>query len=387
MSYTNIGKILTHWYKFEQWLLKQFKLTTKQQIDQYVETLKLEVPTQYKKIYNPILENSKGYVLTCRDASGKYKADERFMKFKERTQVVEQACDRLYLTKLVLDKVIEPLDAIVGIQPLTGPVGLIYCMQWKDKEALQNNILTEDGQSKHVTLQVMSQAVEAGSRKLATGFTIEAVQDLKVQGLEYKKDLYEVLSSQIASEYFGEVIQTIRNMVPESQEYELYQKDKSLEVQAIEMVTKVNGLCNQIAKDTRRGSGNVIVIHDPAIYSLLLEYADKISLIKFKDMSKQQTHLMSPQVVTEANSPIKVVLHYDNTSDITIGYKGGNGQTDAGLFNCPYVMVVDMGITVDVNTFQPVQQFATRFGSSPHSDGALYFKRLSIKIPKIEEAA
>jgi hypothetical protein len=53
-----------------------------------------------------------------------------------------------------------------------------------------------------------------------------------------------------------------------------------------------------------------------------------------------------------------------NDDTILVGYKGGNGETDAGYFYCPYIPLMSSGVVVNPVTFQPVVSLMTRYGKS-----------------------
>ncbi len=58
-----------------------------------------------------------------------------------------------------------------------------------------------------VKLEVVSQAVEAGTRKLQAGWTVEAMQDLKAQhGLDLESELSQVVSAEIVQEIDSEIL-------------------------------------------------------------------------------------------------------------------------------------------------------------------------------------
>jgi len=53
---------------------------------------------------------------------------------------------------------------------------------------------------------------------------------------------------------------------------------------------------------------------------------------------------------------------------ILVGYKGGNGETDAGYFYCPYIPLMSTGTVVNPITFQPAVSLMTRYAKVAFTD-------------------
>jgi len=123
---------------------------------------------------------------------------------------------------------------------------------------------------------------------------------------------------------------------------------------------------NQIAKDTRRGKGNIMICSSDVASALAasgsLDYAPALST----NLNVDDTGNTFAGVL---NGRMRVYIDPYATADyITVGYKGTNPY-DAGVFYCPYVPLT-MVRAVGENDFQPRIGFKTRYGmvSNPFVD-------------------
>lgn len=366
MNHTFIAKVLTQWYKVEQFFLRLLKLTTAQQIEKYVNTL-LPDPADKKKhtIYKALLTNvSKNNI----DYSKSH--DERFMKFKERTSFVEKQCRTVLIAKLALDKIYEPLLAITGIQPLSGPVGLAYLMQFKDKQE------TEKGT--HQTLEIVSQAVEAASRKLSARLSIEALTDMATtHGLDVQQEMVRAIADIVAFDVFNDVLAKIRTTAPAPTKFKLDVTETNAVQKLLVLISK---LSNDIAKETNRGLANVIIINSPvvlAMFQVAASLGQNLSGIKLKDKSTiSAAH--APQIISEADSQYTII--YDlgmGGEDIIVAHCGTSG-VDTGIIFCPYVLVLESGVQVDPLTFSPGITFVTRRGFAENKNASGYYRVINI---------
>jgi hypothetical protein len=117
---------------------------------------------------------------------------------------------------------------------------------------------------------------------------------------------------------------------------------------------------NAIAKDTRRGKGNVLVTSSDVASALAM--AGQLSGVPTgNDIHADDT---GTTMVGTLNGRFKVYVDpYAPTSAtnfFTVGYKGSSAY-DAGLFYCPYVPL-QMVRAVGENSFQPKIGFKTRYG-------------------------
>lgn len=321
---------------------------------------------------------------------------------------------------------------VCGVQPMTGPTGLIFAMKSRYKsgstssrEALFNEAETrfsgdsagvhdsdnvsglegitdtdadatiadsditaavaapgmptvkaeQLGSSGATAIQQMGftiekQTVTAKSRALRADYSLELAQDLKaIHGLDAETELANILSTEILAEINREVIRTLNaqaklgattanvaidgifNMASDADGRWSAEKFKGLVVQ-------LDREANQIAKDTRRGKGNVVICSSDVATALaasgMLDYTPAMSTALNVDDTGNT-------FAGTLNGRIKVYIDPYATADYAnVGFKGSNPY-DAGVFYCPYVPL-QMVRAVAEDTFQPRIGFKTRYG-------------------------
>jgi hypothetical protein len=138
---------------------------------------------------------------------------------------------------------------------------------------------------------------------------------------------------------------------------------------------RINEVANEIARKTRLGAGNFIVV-SPMIVSVLQSAAKSVFAPAVEGSFKGPNNT---QLAGTLNGSIKVYSYLWNQaqpgnsapagSDIVlVGYKGGNNETDAGYFYCPYIPLMSSGVVVNPVTFQPVVSLMTRYGKLALTD-------------------
>ena len=222
--------------------------------------------------------------------------------------------------------------------------------------------------------------VTAVSRALKAEYTIELAQDLKaIHGLDAEAELANILSAEILAEINREVIRTINSQAKtgclQSNTSVDGIFDLSSDADGRWSVEKFKGLlvqldreCNVIAKETRRGKGNVVICSSDVATALtasgMLDYSPALSTsLQVDDTGNTFAGVL--------NGRIKVYIDPYAVADyVTVGYKGTNPY-DAGVFYCPYVPL-QMVRAVGENDFQPRIGFKTRYGmaSNPYVGAA-----------------
>ena len=304
---------------------------------------------------------------------------------------------------------------VAGVQPMTGPTGLIFAMKSKytsqgGAEAFGAAGTGADeadtdfsGTGTHVTTDVsnnpfagtwttgtgMSTAsaedlgaggtfgemafsidktsVTAKSRALKAEYSTELAQDLKaVHGLDAETELANILSTEILQEINREVIRTILTVAKPGAQANVTTAgtfDLDTDSNGRWSVEKFKGLMFQIERDrnevghqTRRGKANFMICSADVASALsmagMLESGHAINV----------DDTMSTLAGTMNGMKVFVDPYYSLATGqfYCLGYKGSSPY-DAGLFYCPYVplqMVRAMG----ENTFQPKIGFKTRYG-------------------------
>ena len=335
---------------------------------------------------------------------------------------------------------------ICGVQPMTGPTGLIFAMRSRYKtqggtEALFNEANTAfpntaqsqtgaspadlsagteytrgtgfttaeaealgDGAGQafqEMAFSIEKVAVTARSRALKAEYTMELAQDLKaVHGLDAEQELANILSTEILAEINREVVRTINlTATVGAQENVTTAGTFNLDVDANGRwsVEKFKGLMfqleresNAIAKATRRGKGNVLICSSDVASALQMAgVLDYTPALASNNLQVDDTGNTFAGVL---NGRIKVYIDpyfaaTTGTHYATIGYKG-TSAFDAGLFYCPYVPL-QMVRAVGQDSFQPKIGFKTRYGmvanpfATSAADGTLAFANKNVYYRRI----
>ena len=322
---------------------------------------------------------------------------------------------------------------IMGVQPMTGPVGLIFALRSRytsqtGTEALFNEANTsfsasaagntaslgivdgaagtsatgtdpttatsggaytvETGMStanaealgdatvnawQEMGFSVEKVSVTAVSRALKAEYTTELAQDLKaIHGLSAEQELSNILTAEIIAEINREMIRTINITATIGAQHNTTTAgtfDLDVDANGRWSVERFKGLifqiereCNQIAKATRRGKGNIMLCSSDVASALqmagVLDYTPALA----NNLNVDDTGNTFAGVM---NGRVKVYIdpYFSSSSGdqyITVGYKGSS-SFDAGLFYCPYVPL-QMVRAIGENTFQPKIGFKTRYG-------------------------
>ena len=321
---------------------------------------------------------------------------------------------------------------ICGVQPMTGPTGLIFAMKARyisqatsATEALFNEANTFfSGTDSGVTTQnlgtevlkalsaatfttgtgmtttaaealgdstgnafnqmafsIEKATVTAKSRALKAEYTMELAQDLKaIHGLDAETELANILSAEILAEINREVVRTIYM----NAKVGAFQNVANAGIFDLDTdsggrwsVEKFKGLmfamerdANVIARDTRRGKGNIILCS-----------ADVASAMTMAGLLDYQSALQDNLNVDSTGNTFAGVLngrfkvYVDPYMNMEVPYAAsgataaqyyvcgyrGTSPYDAGLFYCPYVPL-QMVRAVGENSFQPKIGFKTRYG-------------------------
>jgi hypothetical protein len=240
---------------------------------------------------------------------------------------------------------------------------------------------TTGGQFAEMAFSIEKVAVEAKSRALKAEYTTELAQDLKaVHGLDAETELANILSSEILVEINREVVRTIYSAATQGATGNAVTAnpgtfDLDVDANGRWSVEKFKGLmfqiereANQIAKDTRRGKGNIVICSSDVASALQMAgVLDYTPALNSNALNVDDTGNTFAGVL---NGRFRVYIDpYTTGNYMTVGYKGSNAF-DAGLFYCPYVPL-QMVRAVDQDSFQPKIGFKTRYGmvANPFANG------------------
>lgn len=306
---------------------------------------------------------------------------------------------------------------IAGVQPMTGPTGLIFAMRsrvtsqagaetfyneadtgFSGAGTHANNLgdgsettgtgmgTTEaealgDGNGTNfaeMAFSIEKVTVAAKSRALKAEYTTELAQDLKaVHGLDAETELANILQSEILVEINRELVRTVYSNAKVGASATAVPGTFDLDVDANGRwsVEKFKGLmfqieqeANAIAKGTRRGKGNMVICSSDVASALQMAgVLDYTPALNSNSLNVDDTGNTFAGVL---NGRYKVYIDpYAGANYLVVGYKGSS-SFDAGIFYCPYVPL-QMVRAVGENSFQPKIGFKTRYGmvSNPYSAG------------------
>ena len=304
---------------------------------------------------------------------------------------------------------------VCGVQPMTGPTGLIFAMKSNystqgGTEALFNEadtdfagssitahagsnpvgspyttgvgIATGDAEKLgdtyafgEMAFTIEKTTVSAKTRGLKAQYTVELAQDLKaVHGLDAEGELANILSQEILFEINREVIRTIYVAAQAGCQtgatttYGTF--DLDTDSNGRWSVERFKGLlfqierdCNSIAQTTRRGKGNLLIVSADVASALsmagILDYTPALSTaLNVDDTGNTFAGVLNGKIKVYVD-PYSANLNTASQFYVA-GYKG-TSPYDAGMFYCPYVPL-QMVRAVDPATFQPKIGFKTRYG-------------------------
>jgi len=214
--------------------------------------------------------------------------------------------------------------------------------------------------------------VEARTRALKAEYSHELAQDLKnVHGLDAETELANLLTTEIMTEINREIVRTIYNVAKLGARAGTTNQtgvfDLNIDANGRWSAEKFKGLlfqiereANQIAKETRRGRGNIILCSSDVASALhmagMLDHAPALT-------SNLQVDDTGNTFVGVLNGKYRVYIdpYSVTTRDFfCVGYKGSS-PFDAGLFYCPYIPL-QMVRAVGQDNYQPRIAFKTRYG-------------------------
>lgn len=305
-------------------------------------------------------------------------------------------------------------NELVGVQPMTGPVGQIHTLRVRyaetaagataGDEALSpfqiangysGNAATAraeatsvlEGQAgRKLNIQVLKQTVEAKTRKLAARWTFEAAQDAQsMHGLDVEAEIMAALAQEITAEIDQEIIASLTSLAgAPTGTYDQNAVSGTATFVGDEhasLAILVNKAANDIASRTRRGAGNWMIV-SPTMLTVLQSATTSAFARTTEGPFEAPTNT---KFVGTLNGSMRVYVNqYAANDDILIGYKGSN-ETDAAAFYCPYIPLMSSGTVLDPNTFEPVVSFMTRYGyvelsnqASSLGNAADYLSRIAV---------
>ena len=255
-------------------------------------------------------------------------------------------------------------------------------MSTQDSEALDSDGNAPDFREMGFSIEKIS--VTAKSRALKAEYSIELAQDLRaIHGLDAESELANILSSEILAEINREIVRTIYKSAKRGAQFDTATAgtfDLDVDSNGRWSVEKFKGLmfqierdANAIARETRRGKGNMIMCSADVASALAmagaLDYAPAIegnNRLQVDETGNTFAGILNGRYRVYID-PYATITRGGTASSgnsgnqyYVIGYKGSSPY-DAGLFYCPYVPL-QMVRSVGQDDFQPRIGFKTRYG-------------------------
>ena len=285
-------------------------------------------------------------------------------------------------------------NELVGVQPMTGPVGQIHTLRVRygqtaagataGDEALSPFAIAkgysgdanasagaatstsslEADAGKKLSIQVLKQTVEAKTRKLSARWTFEAAQDANaMHGLDVEAEIMQALAQEITAEIDQEVIGSLRTLAGAATDtYDQGSVSGTATFvgdQHAALAVLINRSANLIAARTRRGAGNYVVV-SPTMLTVLQSATTSAFARTTEGPFEAPTNT---KFVGTLNGTMRVFVdqYAADNAPVLVGYKG-DGEIDAAAFYCPYIPLMSSGTVLDPATFEPTVSFMTRYG-------------------------
>ncbi len=302
-------------------------------------------------------------------------------------------------------------NEIVGVQPMTGPVGQIHTLRVRyastmtdqtaaatsvtaGEEALSpfkiavaysagargtDNAATtqtaaqgyagsptatlEGNGGRQISVQILKQAVEAKTRKLQARWTFEAAQDAQaMHGIDVEAEIMAALAQEITAEIDQEILLSLRSLAQTEFTYNQATVSGTATFVGDEhaaLAVLINRVANLIAQRTRRGAGNWAVV-SPASLTVLQSATTSAFARTTEGTFEAPTNT---KFVGTLNGAMRVFVdsYASDSTPVLVGYKGSS-EADAAAFYCPYIPLMSSGVVLDPTTFEPVVSFMTRYG-------------------------
>lgn len=295
-------------------------------------------------------------------------------------------------------------NELVGVQPMTGPVGQIHTLRVRyanslnDQSAAATSVTAgeealspfkiataystvpagaatatnytggatatmEGTGGKQISVQILKQAVEARTRKLQARWTFESAQDAQaMHGIDVEAEIMAALAQEITAEIDQEILLSLRSLAATEFTYNQATVSGTATFVGDEhaaLAVLINRVANLIAQRTRRGAGNYAVVSSAAL--TVLQSATTSAFARTTEGTFEAP--TNTKFVGTLNGAMRVFVdsYASDTTPVLVGYKGSS-EADAPAFYCPYIPLMSSGVVLDPSTFEPVVSFMTRYG-------------------------
>jgi len=300
-------------------------------------------------------------------------------------------------------------NELVGVQPMTGPVGQIHTLRVRYANAMTDNSTAatstvageealspfkiaqayssattvtagvvqaaqatyagantatlEGSGGRQISVQILKQTVEAKTRKLQARWTFEAAQDAQaMHGIDVEAEIMAALAQEITAEIDQEILLSLRQLAATEFTYNQAAVSGTATFVGDEhaaLAVLINRTANLIAQRTRRGAGNYAVVSPAAL--TVLQSATTSAFARTTEGTFEAP--TNTKFVGTLNGTMRIFCdsYANDATSVLVGYKGAS-ETDAPAFYCPYVPLMSSGVVLDPASFEPVVSFMTRYG-------------------------
>ena len=311
-------------------------------------------------------------------------------------------------------------NELMGVQPMTGPVGQIHTLriQYADnapdvtagEEALSPNKIAksysgdlagtnenpgaaatqtlEGVMGRRMNIRVLRETVEAKSRRLSARWTIESAQDAQAQhGIDVEAEIMAALAQEITAEIDQEMLQKLRTLAGTAGL--TFDQSKATGIATFvgdehaALATLLNRASSIIAQRTRRGAANWAVVSPASL--TVLQSATTSAFARTTEGSFEAPTNVKFAGTLNGTMRVYVDTYAGSDADVLIGYKGPQ-EIDAAAFYCPYIPLQSTGVVMDPNTGELITGFLSRYGyvqlnnsATSLGNAADYLFRIAVK--------
>ena len=311
-------------------------------------------------------------------------------------------------------------NELMGVQPMTGPVGQIHTLriQYADnapdvtagEEALSPNKIAksysgdlagdntnpgaaptqalEGVMGRRMNIRVLRETVEAKSRRLSARWTIESAQDAQAQhGIDVEAEIMAALAQETTAEIDQEMLQKLRTLAGTAGL--TFDQSQATGIATFvgdehaALATLLNRASSIIAQRTRRGAANWAVVSPASL--TVLQSATTSAFARTTEGSFEAPTNVKFAGTLNGTMRVYVDTYAGSDADVLIGYKGPQ-EIDAAAFYCPYIPLQSTGVVMDPNTGELITGFLSRYGyvqlnnsATSLGNAADYLFRIAVK--------
>lgn len=337
---------IVHWGRFKDTLVRGITLTG-------IPRLNVEV----------ILNNTFEYLVNNTDLSGTY-GGQFPVRLGLRTAL-----------KVALG-ISNKVGKFVSVQAMPNPVAL--AMRFHSTEGFGTRtvlptLLGEFEERPDTRLDFEKFVVTASSRKLQAGWTLEAMQDLKLMhGVDIEEEITKAIASEAVHEIVAELIEDIKSNSPtveiDFNPETLFDLPPDGEMPNTFLKTRrlgeaIRKAASDIALDTRRGAANIIIASPITVAMMQADPTLNFTVPGEGEVDKEDFNLRYAGTV---NRSIKVYISMcfgAKDEGFIIGYRGTepSPDCDAGFVYAPYLPLKPAGVVCNPETFQPILAMHSRY--------------------------